>query len=307
MIRQFGQSDIIGVEETAARKNAAGMGISLVIPALNEDATIGDIVASARSELMDRVPLLDEILVMDGGSSDTTRDQATRAGATVLDLRKIGPRDVPPGKGTALWKSLLVAKGDIVVCIDADITNFGPHFVSGLVAPMFADPQVSFVKAYYDRPIVADGATLDGAGGRVTEILVRPFLSTFYPELARLLQPLAGEYGFRRRIIEDIPFYSGYGVEIGLILEMYRRFGVERFAQVDMGVRYHRNRSLAALSKMSFGILRVLLDQLQRDGRLKLSCTLHETMVSRLATDLVEENIAERELPPVSSLSEGER
>ncbi|MBD3390936.1 MAG: glucosyl-3-phosphoglycerate synthase [Chitinivibrionales bacterium] len=302
MIRQFTHTDFIPLQSVAKEKRRQNLTVSLVVPALNEAATVGRIVSATRKALVDQVGLLDEIIVMDGLSADRTREEAARAGATVYGFDEVaGDRAVPAGKGASLWKSLLVSTGDIVVFIDADITNFHPRFVYGLVAPLIHDPALRFVKAYYERPLEIDGTVLDRHGGRVTEILVRPVLSAFWPDLAEIIQPLAGEYAFRRETVEALPFFSGYGVEIGLVLDIYRACGLDAFAQVDMGMRRHRNRSLRELGKMSFGIVKALFTKLEEHGKISVCGSMHTAMISPDAGAGREQTvIAETELEPIA-------
>jgi glucosyl-3-phosphoglycerate synthase len=301
-IRQFHHQDFLPLESLARRKAQSGASVSLVLPALNEEGTVGDIVARCRSELVEAVPLLDEIVVVDGGSGDATRQRAREAGATVHQSSRIMPQvSVPEGKGASLWKSLFVTRGDIIVFIDADIANFRSHFVYGLVGALLDSPQLQWVKAFYRRPYVGGEGEQQDQGGRVTEILVRPLLSAWYPELAAVRQPLAGEYAFRREAAEAIPFSSGYGVELQVLLAMYRRCGLERFAQVDMGIRYHRNRPLADLGRMSFAILKAFESHLEREGRIRVAGERSGTMVSLSDDGLLRTAVNESLLEPAES------
>lgn len=305
MIKQFHYRDFLPIEKICKKKQELNSTVSLVIPTFNEVSTIGDIVSIVKKELKDKQALLDEIIVMDGGSDDGTLQRARESGAQVFSVSEIGDKSVPKGKGTALWKSLLVTKGDIIICIDADIKDFDIRFVYGLIAPLLYDSAISFVKAHYKRPIVVDDIILHNFGGRVTEILVRPFLSAFYPDLAKLSQPLAGEYSFRRDTITKIPFYSGYGLEIGLILNIYKSLGISSFAQVDMDIRCHRNRSVIDLGKMSFAILQVLLNKLEEDKKVAFHETYYKTMISPGVKGWEEIVIDQKELPPIKQ-SKGE-
>ncbi|WIM69009.1 glucosyl-3-phosphoglycerate synthase [Corynebacterium breve] len=217
------------------------MTVSVVIPALNEEATVADVV---RAVLVDN-PL--EVLVIDSSSSDATASKAQAAGATVLSWSDIAP-EIPtrPGKGEALWRGVKAARGDVVVFVDADLTEVPPHVVSRLALPL-QDPQVHMVKADYAR-------TLDGApsgGGRVTELTAKPLLRTYFPAISHINQPLAGEYALRRSTALDVPFISGYGVESGLLIDISERCGGSAITQVDLGTRSHRNRPLAELGPMA--------------------------------------------------------
>ncbi|GAB3213412.1 glucosyl-3-phosphoglycerate synthase [Marinactinospora thermotolerans] len=241
--------------------------ISVVLPARDEAETIGGIVRSIRESLMDQFPLVDELVVIDSRSSDDTALVATSAGALVVAQDEI-LADLPPlwGKGEALWKSLAVTSGDVIVFIDSDIRNFAPHFVTGLLGPILADPTVSYVKACYDRPLTEHGTVSPCEGGRVTEILARPLINMCWPELSGILQPLAGEYAGRRSLLENVPFVCGYGVEIGLLIDIVNLVGLDGIAQVDLGVREHANQSSAALGRMSGQILDTVWTRLYRRG-----------------------------------------
>lgn len=306
MIKTYSHEVFLPLRRLVDLKSRTNTRISLVVPARNEAATVGAIVAAVRKALVDEVGLLDEIVVMDGGSDDETASAAADAGARVVGVDQVPQgREAPRGKGTALWKSLFVTEGDIVACVDADIRDFSERFVYGLLGPLLTDDTVAFVKGAYRRPLVLDGVADENYGGRVTEILVRPLLSAFYPDLARLHQPLAGEYAFRREVAERLPFFSGYGVEIGLVIDLYRRLGLDAFAQVDMGVRYHRNRSGAELGRMAFGVMRTIVRRLQDEGRVCLREPLSETMISPGVNGWEEVRSVDVELPPVDARRRG--
>jgi glucosyl-3-phosphoglycerate synthase len=230
----------------------AGTVISVCLPARNEEATIGPIVASVRHHLVDDARLVDEVVVMDDGSTDATAVVARAEGAVVLAVDEILP-DLPPGsgKGNALWLSLYACEGDIICWLDADVRNFGPHFVTRLVAPMLMDPAIGYVKGYYQRPLHGEAV----GGGRVTELMARPLLSALFPHLTRFVQPLAGEYAGRRELLEAVPFVEGYGVEIGLLIDLVARHGLDAMAQVDLDVREHRNRPLEELGPQAMAVL----------------------------------------------------
>jgi glucosyl-3-phosphoglycerate synthase len=292
-------STFLPLADLARKKQTAQTAVSVVIPTHNEAATIGAIVAATKSRLMDELPLVDEIVVIDSRSVDGTADIARAAGARVFEHDAIAaPSDPMRGKGVALWKALFVTRGDIIVCIDADIKNFDVHFIYGLIGPFLQNDATLFAKACYRRPFIIDGNTYDNYGGRVTEILVRPLLSAFVPELAAIHQPLSGEYAFRREPIEAIPFSSGYGVEIGLIFDLYRNYGLECFAQVDMGVRHHRNRPVWELGKMAFGILQTMFRKLERENIVSANVPIQDIMISLGPSGLEQTSIDEVELPP---------
>jgi hypothetical protein len=298
MIRDFHYEDFQPLPSLAEKKRSLSTTISLVIPTLNEAKTVGSIVEKARKELKEDVRLLDEIIVMDSDSSDGTAAIARDAGATVYSVAHVAAQhSAPPGKGTALWKSQFVAKGDIIICVDADICNFQPHFIYGLAGPFLIDPDIIFAKAFYNRPLCLNSHTYDNYGGRVTEILVRPLLCAFVPELAGIFQPLSGEYAFRRKPVATLPFSSGYGVEIGMIFDIYRTFGLSHFVQVDMGTRCHRNRPVTELSKMSLGIVQTLFRKLEREKVLTLNVPVRDMLVSRGAHGLEHTLVTDVELP----------
>ncbi|MFG2559267.1 glucosyl-3-phosphoglycerate synthase [Streptomyces sp. NPDC048496] len=247
--------------------------VSVVLPALNEEATVGAIVETIRVELMEKVPLVDELLVIDSGSTDGTAEVARKAGARVVHRDAILPR-IPalPGKGEVLWRSLLVTTGDIVCFIDADLRDFSAQFVSGIVGPLLTDPEVQFVKAMYDRPL---GDTA-GQGGRVTELVARPLLNLHWPRLAGFVQPLGGEYAVRRSLLERLPFPVGYGVELGLLVDALHTVGLDALAQVDVGVRRHRHQDGQALGRMAAAIYRTAQLRLSRGHLVRPALTQFE-------------------------------
>ncbi len=272
-IPRFHHSQYSDPEKLLASKR--GRTISVCIPTLDEAATIGAIVATIRREWIERHPLVDEILVIDSGSTDGTRRLAAEAGADVHLAAGISPDGTThTGKGENLWKALHVARGNIICYLDGDISNFGPHFVGGLVGPLLGEPGIDYVKAYYERPLANGDALHPTGGGRVSEILVRPLISLFYPELSAVLQPLSGEYAARRELFESLPFPTGYGVEIAHLIDLVQAGHLGRMAQTDLGLRVHRNRDEAGLGRMAFAILRTLFRRLERDGKLSLATEL---------------------------------
>ncbi|MFB9377112.1 glucosyl-3-phosphoglycerate synthase [Kineococcus gynurae] len=232
--------------------------VSVVLPALNEEATVGGVVRMVR-RLADATGLVDEIVVMDSGSTDATAEVAEEAGAVVHHrdhvLPEVGSR---PGKGEVLWKSLAVTSGDVVVFVDADLVDPQPQLVTGLLGPLLADPQVELVKGCYDRPLAGAGAA---SGGRVTELVARPLLAQHFPELCGVVQPLAGEYAGRRRLLEAIPFRAGYGVEIAMLIDALQLRGLSAIAQVDLGRRAHGHQDTAALGRMAAQIVATVQDR----------------------------------------------
>ena len=256
-------------------KQEKGLKISLALPTLNEEKTIGKELVILKAELQKRYPLLDEIAVVDSGSTDRTREVAARYGADVYLAEECLPELRPyRGKGENLWKSLYLLSGDIIVWIDADISDIHPKFVYGVLGPLLLREEVKYAKAFYQRPLMLEKGVRTLGGGRVTEILVRPLLAAFYPDLASLLQPLSGEYAGRREVLESLPFQVGYGVETGLLMDIYARYGLGALAQVDMDSRIHRNRSLADLGKMAFGILHTFLSKAAEHGLLSIETEL---------------------------------
>ncbi|MGC4016000.1 MAG: glucosyl-3-phosphoglycerate synthase [Luteolibacter sp.] len=265
--------------ELAALKRSRGLRVSVCIPTLDEADTIGTIASCIRRELMETHPVVDEILVIDSGSSDATCDLARAAGAEVYPSSEIAPESGTfRGKGENLWKALQVATGDIICFVDGDIANFDRRFVTGLIGPLLEDPELSYVKAFYERPLDHPQGFRPTGGGRVTEILVRPLLSLFYPELTAFLQPLSGEYAARRETFRSLPFPCGYGVELAHLIDLSQLIGLGAMAQTDLDQRHHRNRSDEELGRMAFGILQVLFRRLQRDGKLTLSDSLPEIL-----------------------------
>jgi glucosyl-3-phosphoglycerate synthase len=258
--------DIIKLVEEKEKK---GLTISLCIPTLNEEKTIGKEVLILRSELMERYPLIDEFAVIDSGSEDKTLEVARNYGADVYLASDILPEvGDKRGKGENLWKAIHQLKGDVICYVDADISNIHPRFVYGLVAPLIKRDEVHYVKAFYDRPLNYSSGLRSSGGGRVTEILIRPLFSLFYPELTNVVQPLSGEYAARREVLEMIPFPIGYGVETSHLLDLYEKFGLEAFAQTDLDRRVHRNQTTNALGKMSFGILQTFFNRLHAQGKI---------------------------------------
>ena len=293
--------DLIKLVEEKEKK---GLKISLCIPTLNEEKTIGKEVLILRSELMERYPLVDEFAVIDSGSEDKTLEVASNYGADVYLASDILPEvGNKRGKGENLWKAIHQLKGDIICYVDADISNIHPRFVYGLVAPLIHRDEVTYVKAFYDRPLNYSSGLRPSGGGRVTEILTRPLFSLFYPELSQIIQPLSGEYAARREVLEKIPFPIGYGVETSHLLDLYELYGLETFAQTDLDRRVHRNQTTNALGKMSFGILQTFFNRLHAQGKLDQMPDL-ETFYRRFEVEdgnyrqLVQE-VVEEERPPM--------
>ncbi|HEV7580975.1 MAG TPA: glucosyl-3-phosphoglycerate synthase [Mycobacterium sp.] len=236
-----------------------GRTISVVLPALNEEQTIASVVGSI-SPLIDG--LVDELIVLDSGSTDDTEIRAIAAGARVVSREQALP-DVPPrpGKGEALWRSLAATSGDIVVFVDSDLINPHPMFVPWLLGPLLIGDGIHLVKSFYRRPLKVGDTDSASGGGRVTELVARPLLAALRPELGCVLQPLGGEYAASRELLTSLPFAPGYGVEIGLLVDTFDRWGLDAIAQVNLGVRAHRNRPLAELGAMSRQVIATLLSR----------------------------------------------
>lgn len=253
------------LRELVGLKREQGLTISLALPALNEEETVGKVIRTMKKELMQKTPLLDEIVLIDSNSTDRTREIAKKEGVPVYIHQQLLERLEPRrGKGEALWKSLLVTKGDLIVWIDTDIVNIHPRFVYGILGPLLINPQIQLVKGFYRRPLKVGQKMQAGGGGRVTELTARPLLNLFYPELSGVVQPLSGEYAGRREALERATFYSGYGVETGLLIDIYEKFGLHSIAQVDLLERIHHNQHLEALSKMSFAIIQTVIRKLEK-------------------------------------------
>jgi glycosyltransferase involved in cell wall biosynthesis/nucleotide-binding universal stress UspA family protein len=297
------------IDHLVELKQAQGVTISLALPALNEEETVGHVIKTLKQALQDKAPLLDEIILIDSNSTDRTREIAAELGVPVFIHQQLLPQlGARRGKGEALWKSLLVTRGDIVVWIDTDIVNIHPRFVYGVLGPMLVDPQIQFVKGFYRRPLRVGDKLQAGGGGRVTELTARPMLNLFYPELSGVIQPLSGEYGGRRSALEQLPFYSGYGVETGLLIGVYEQFGLNSIAQVDLLERIHHNQSLEALSKMSFAILQTVVRKLEQRYHLAMLEDVNKSMKlirhKRGTYFLDVEEIAERERPPMLEIAD---
>jgi len=272
MVQTYHWSQFSNLNELIEKKEKSGEKISVVLPTLNEEDTIFEVINTIKVELMEKVPLIDEIGIIDSGSKDKTKEIAKSLGAKVYNASKyLTEYGNYSGKGDNLWKALYLFKGDIIVYLDADIKNFHPKFIYGLIGPLLLNKEIKFVKAFYKRPLILDGKTIENEGGRVTEILVKPMINLFFPELMPIIQPLSGEYAGKRDLLEKLPFFPGYGVEIGILLEIFYKYGLEVIAQVDMDRRVHRNRKLLELRQMAFEILQVFVLYLKKRGILHLA------------------------------------
>lgn len=296
--------DLLSLIEAKEKKN---LKISLCLPALNEEETIGKEIVVFRSELMERYPLLDEIAVIDSGSTDQTREISAEYGADVYLAENILPEvGDKKGKGENLWKAIYELSGDIICYVDSDIKNIHPRFVYGLIAPLILQDDIKYVKAFYDRPLAFSQGLRPSGGGRVTEILVRPLFSLFFPDLTALIQPLSGEYAVRRDVLEQISFPIGYGVETSHILDVYHKWGLEAFGQTDLDQRVHRNQATTALGKMSFGILQSFLNRLETFGMVdklpELSGIFRQFQAQDKEYTQVTHEILEEERPPMITI-----
>ena len=303
----YHHSSFNDLADLVEQKEKQGLRISLCIPTLNEENTIGKEIVLFRSELMRRFPLLDEIAVIDSGSTDKTLEVARSFGADVYFADEILPDlEKKRGKGENLWKAIYQLTGDIIVYIDADIKNIHPRFAYGLIAPLVYREEIKYVKAFYDRPLAFSHGIRPSGGGRVTEILIRPLFSLFFPELTGLIQPLSGEYAVRREVLEAIPFPIGYGVETSHIIDVFQSWGLEAFAQTDLDQRVHRNQSTRSLGKMSFGILQTFFSRLMALGiikdQLELSHILRQFQARDEEFETLELTIEEEERPPMITI-----
>lgn len=300
-------SEFANLKQLMELKERRGVTISLALPALNEEKTVGNVITTVKKALMDDVPLLDEIVLMDSNSTDNTRQIAEDLGIPVYIHQELLPEaGARRGKGEALWKSLLVTRGDIIAWIDTDIVNIHPRFLYGILGPLLLNQNIQFVKGFYRRPLNVGGKIKAGGGGRVTELTARPLLNLFYPELSGVVQPLAGEYAGRREALEQAVFFSGYGVEIGLLLDIFENYGLRSIAQVDLLERIHHNQELEALSKMSFAIIQTVLRKLERRYERSFIEDVNKTMKlirrARNTYYLDLEEVAELERPPMVNI-----
>jgi len=291
-------------------KEQKGLKISLCLPTLNEEKTIAKEIVIMKSELMTRYPLLDEIIVIDSGSEDRTVEIAAEFGAAVYAADDILPGlEKYRGKGENLWKALYVTRGDIIVYLDADIKNIHHRFAYGLLGPLLTNDTIKYSKGFYDRPIATGKNKIrPTGGGRVTELVIRPLFSLFFPELTQILQPLSGEYAGFRELFEKVPFPIGYGIETSLIMDICENWSLDVIAQVDLEKRVHRNQDTRALGKMAFVIMETFLKRLEKLGRIELKKELLLQMIQyNLSGDDYEADILDwkaLERPPMIDIPE---
>jgi glucosyl-3-phosphoglycerate synthase len=306
----FHYSQFSNLEYLVERKHKKRLTISLCLPTLNEEKTIGKEIVIMKSELMTHYPLLDEIVVIDSGSTDDTVRIAESFDAKVHRADDILPAHAKfKGKGENLWKALYICKGDIIVYLDADIKNIHHRFAYGLLGPLLLNDRIKYTKAFYDRPIaIGKNKVRPTGGGRVTELVIRPMFSLFFPELTQILQPLSGEYAGYREIFERIPFPIGYGVETSMILDICEQWGLDVIAQVDLDKRVHRNQDTKALGRMSFVVLKTFLNRLQKLGIIEFKKDLYDQIIqyqlvkNELQPDVLK--MAGVERPPICELAE---
>jgi glucosyl-3-phosphoglycerate synthase len=288
----FHYSEFGDLRRLVEEKQEKNLTISLCLPTLNEEKTIAKEIIIMKSELMTRYPLVDELIVIDSGSTDNTLDIAASFGADVYVANDILPDlEQFKGKGENLWKALYITKGDIIIYIDADIKNIHHRFAYGLIGPLLLDDQIKYVKAFYDRPIsVGKNKIRPTGGGRVTELVIRPLFSLFFPELTQIIQPLSGEYAGCREIFENIPFPIGYGVETSMILDIYEKWGLDVIAQVDLDRRIHRNQDTKALGRMAFAILKTFINRQKKLGLIDFKEDLFD--------EIIQYNLVDNEYQP---------
>jgi len=305
--RTFHHSEFSDIRKLIEIKKAKGLKISLCFPTLNEEKTIGKEIILIKSELMDRYPLLDEIAVIDSGSTDRTLEIAEGFGAkTFLASDYLKEEGEMRGKGENLWKAIHLLEGDIIIYLDADISNIHPKFVYGIIGPLLYNDDIKYVKAFYDRPLdfaKKEAKKGKGQGGRTTEILIRPLFAQFFPELTGLIQPLSGEFAGYREVFENIPFPIGYGVETSHLIDISQKYGMWSIAQTDLDQRVHRNQSTKGLGKMSFGILQTFWNRLHLYKNIgpvePESLVMRQIEMIEDEHSMVEFNIVEKERRPM--------
>jgi glucosyl-3-phosphoglycerate synthase len=275
--------------------------VSACVPTQNEESTIGAIVADLAG--LREAGVLDEVVVVDAGSSDRTAELAAAAGADVRQESELMPDYGPVlGKGDAMWRSLSVLEGDVVVFVDADSEGFGPHFACGLVGPILCGPPgIEFVKGFYRRPFKLGDVSLPEGGGRVTELAARPLLNLFYPELAGFRQPLAGEFAATRDLLSRLPFATGYAVEIAMLIDAWREVGLDALGQVDIEVRQNRHQPLGDLTPMAYAVLRAVCSRLAGEGRLEALGEANELLLP-IGGEPQAQQVQLVERPPFASL-----
>lgn len=305
----FSAHEFTDIAQLVQLKTQQGLTISLGLPTLNEEKTIGNVITTMRQRFIHDFPLLDEIVVIDSNSTDRTVEIASALGVPVVKHPEVLTRyGAWVGKGEALWNSLYILRGDLIAWIDTDIVNIHPRFVYGILGPLIREPRLMYVKGFYQRPLRIGKKLQARGGGRVTELTARPLFNLFYPELSGFVQPLAGEYAGRRVALEQVPFFVGYGVETGLLIDLLTRFGLQALGQVDLEERVHRNQSLHALSKMAFEIIQVVMQRVGEARGVELVEQFNRSMklirYERDDFDLTVADIQIRERPPMITIPE---
>lgn len=306
----FHHSDFSDIGRLVKLKERKNVSISLCFPTLNEEKTIAKEIIIMKSELMTRYPLLDEIVVIDSGSTDRTVEIAGNYGADVHLADNILPRLMPfKGKGENLWKALYITKSDIIVYLDADIKNIHHRFAYGLVGPLLVHDHIKYSKAFYERPIAGGERQFrPSGGGRVTELVVRPLFSLYFPELTQIIQPISGEYAGYREIFEKLPFPIGYGIETSMIFDIYEKWGLNIMAQVDLDRRVHRNQSTTALGRMAFAILNTFFSRMASRKMIEMhQQTFNEMIQYNIRSDTRQPRITKfsgYERPPIIQIPE---
>jgi len=306
----FDAEEFENIKNLVEKKESKGLTISLALPSLNEEQTVGNVIDIAKTEFMEKFSLIDEMILVDSGSTDRTREIASEMGIPVyINQEVLSQYGFRNGKGEVLWKSLYLTNGDIVFWVDTDIRNFNPKFIYGVLGPLILDDRIKFVKGFYKRPIMSkDGVIQPGGGGRVTELTARPMLNLFFPQLSGIIQPLSGEYGGKREALEKLAFTSGYGVETSLLIDMLNLYKLRSIGQTNLDVRVHHNQPLQNLSKMSFAIIQTVLSKLEKRYDVKFIQEINKTMniiqydESQFYLDVQE--IIEKERPPMVEIEE---
>jgi glucosyl-3-phosphoglycerate synthase len=269
--RSFDYRQFSDLKALGRRKRELGLTVSAVLPCRNVADTVGGIVDVIHdvNERSGENALVDQILAVDADSADGTAEVAATRGAEVYSENELmSNHGGAHGKGDAMWRSLSVARGELVMYIDADTRDFKPQLVYGILGPILEVPEVRFVKAAYRRPFKSHETVEQDGGGRVTELTTKPLFNLFYPELAGFVQPLAGEFIADRELFSSIPFLTGYAVETGIMIDVLKRIGIDAMAQVDLGTRQNRHQPLRDLSRMSYSVLRAVARRLRQEGRL---------------------------------------
>ncbi len=309
----FSAADYADTQRLLTLKRAQGVTISLVMPTLNTEATLEAILGQLQDQLVNAVPLLDEIVLIDGGSQDRTAAIAAAYGVHVHQHAAILPQYGSfRGKGEALWKSLYVLNGDIIVWCDPKVSNFHPRLVTGVLGPLLQKRNLVYSKGFYQRTIEVGEPIVVSGGGRLTELTARPLLNLFYPELAGMLQPLAGEFAGRRSALEDVPLFTSYGMEAGMLIDLLDQHGLDALAQVDMVEPIERNQEPAPRSRIAFSITQVILQRVEQRQRVSLMEALNQTL--KLITQLPAggyhlelRELRDHERPPMTQIPEYRR